>query len=115
MSNLFADIPTELDEELVTVLLKLPGVRLERIVSRGQASPPGFWYDQDVGEWVAVLKGAATLEVEGRDEVKLSAGGHLYLPPRCRHRVTWTDPEQNTIWLALFVPDADVDLSLGQL
>ncbi|MEM8580106.1 MAG: cupin domain-containing protein [Pseudomonadota bacterium] len=105
MSNLFADIPTELDEELITVLLKLPGVRLERIVSRGQASPPGFWCDQDVGEWVAVLKGAARLEVEGRDEVKLGAGDHLYLPPHCRHRVTWTEPEQDTIWLALFVPE----------
>lgn len=105
MSNLFEDIPERLDEEFVSVLLQHPGIRLERIVSRGQSSPPGFWYDQKEGEWVAVIKGAAKLEIEGEGQKRLGPGDYLYLPPHCRHRVTWTDPNQDTIWLALFVPD----------
>ncbi len=64
MPNLFSDIPAVFPEELMTPLLKCSGVRLERIVSRGQASSPGFWYEQDEGEWVAVLQGAARLEIE---------------------------------------------------
>lgn len=104
MQNLLDDIPDTLAEELVTPLLVRPGVRLERIVSRGQASPPDFWYDQDEGEWVAVIKGAARLEIEGEGERTLGPGDHLFLPAHCRHRVTWTDPDQVTIWLALFVP-----------
>ena len=60
--NLFAGIDEEKrDEELLTTLAERPGVRIERIVSTGQASPPGFWYDQDWGEWVVLLSGRARL------------------------------------------------------
>ena len=45
--QLLADLPAALDEELSETLLAGRGVRLERIVSFGQASPDGFWYDQD--------------------------------------------------------------------
>ncbi|WP_232530152.1 hypothetical protein [Rosistilla oblonga] len=55
--NLFADLPTSLTEELVNVLAENPQVRIERIVSTGQFTKPGFWYDQDEHEWVVVLKG----------------------------------------------------------
>jgi len=60
--NLFADLPKQLPEELVTTLLDADNVRMERIVSNGHASPEGFWYDQDQHEWVMVLKGAARLQ-----------------------------------------------------
>ena len=103
MPSLFADIPTALSEEHTTPLLDVPGARLERIVSRGQVSPTGFWYDQDEDEWVAVIQGAARLEIEEQGELSLGPGDHVFLPAHCRHRVTWTDPEQVTIWLALFV------------
>lgn len=49
-SNLFADIPRSSLDERITSLLTTPTVRIERIVSHGQASPPGFWYDQSQHE-----------------------------------------------------------------
>ena len=66
--NLFAGIDEEKrDEELLTTLAERPGGRIERIVSTGQASPPGFWYDQDWGEWVVLLTGAARLRFADED------------------------------------------------
>jgi cupin 2 domain-containing protein len=102
--NLYRPLPDATAGEVVTTLLSQPSVRLERIVSHGQASPPGFWYDQPEGEWVIVLQGAARLELEGEGEVALHPGDHLYLPPHRRHRVTWTTPDIPTIWLALYLP-----------
>jgi len=26
------------------------------------------------------------------------------LPAKCRHRVDWTDPDEPTVWLAVFYP-----------
>lgn len=100
--NLFANIPEHLDYELTSKLLRDRSVRIERIVSRGQASPPDYWYDQTEHEWVVVLTGKATLKIEGQTEMILGPGDTLYLPAHTRHRVEWTDPQQNTIWLAVF-------------
>lgn len=99
--NLFTDIPARLADEQFVELLSSPHCRIERIVTRGQSSPPGFWYDQDRAEWVVVLAGAARLTIEGGAEHVLRAGDHLLIPAHCRHRVEWTDPEQATIWLAV--------------
>ena len=64
------------------------GVRLQRIVSFGQASPDGFWYDQAETEWVTVLTGRARIRIADQvDEIALGAGDTLLLPARCRHRV----------------------------
>lgn len=102
--QLLADLPAALDEELSETLLAGRGVRLERIVSFGQASPDGFWYDQDEAEWVVVLAGRARLAIAGEAADRdLGPGDAVYLPRHCRHRVTWTDPSQPTVWLALFV------------
>jgi len=100
--NLFAEIPENLDQELVEELLRNRSVRIERIVSRGQSSPPDFWYDQAEHEWVVVLAGKATLNIEGQSEMMLGPGDSLHLPAHTRHRVEWTDPRQDTIWLAVF-------------
>jgi cupin 2 domain-containing protein len=90
--------------ETVDSLLKGNGIRLERIVSCGHASPAGFWYDQQEAEWVMVLTGRARLTIEGETEDReLGPGDTLFLPARCRHRVTWTAPDQATVWLALFL------------
>ena len=108
--NLFAALPKPGTEEHVEVLLERPGVRLERIVSHGQASPPGYWYDQDEGEWVLVLRGQARLRLEGEAEDRLlGPGDHLYLAPHVRHRVAWTTPDEPTVWLALFIQDESDD------
>lgn len=102
VANLFADIPPELPEELLSELLKGKSFRLERIVSRGQATPPGQWYDQAWDEWVLLLQGEAALTIEGRPEpVRLGTGDHLLLPAHCRHRVEWTAADESTLWLAL--------------
>lgn len=66
MENLFSDTPTHADEEQLNDILSRPGLRIERIVSTGQASPPGFWYDQDWDEWVVLLSGGAGLAIEGK-------------------------------------------------
>ena len=85
-------------EERFFPLLEGPGFRLERIVSNGAASPPGFWYDQDAAEWVALVRGGATLEFEdGR--VALEAGDCLLIPAHARHRVA--EASADAIWLAL--------------
>src|SRR4051812_40938127 len=100
--NLFAHIPDRADEEEVTELLAAPDLRIERIVSTGQASPPGFWYDQDWDEWVVVLSGTAELRLEEEAEPRrLRRGDYLHLPARARHRVAWTDPGEPTVWLAI--------------
>ncbi|MGD9738960.1 MAG: cupin domain-containing protein [Bauldia sp.] len=88
--------------EEVTELLARPGVRIERIVSTGQSSPDGFWYDQAADEWVVLLAGAARLQVEGEAAPRtLEPGDYLVIPAHCRHRVDWTDPAAVTVWLAV--------------
>ena len=101
--NIFADLPEDIDQECIEELIKGRTCRIERIVSRGQASPPGFWYDQEEHEWVLVLCGQARLQFEGQAEsVALAPGDHLQIPAHTKHRVEWTDPTVETIWLAVF-------------
>ena len=100
--NLFADIPARLTREEITMLLSTPALRLERIVSRGQASPPGFWYDQPQAEWVIVLAGSARLRfADEADDRSMQAGDYVHIAAHRRHRVAWTDPTQATVWLAV--------------
>jgi cupin 2 domain-containing protein len=99
--NLFDGIGGALPRERFDELLRTQGFRIERIVSRGQVSPPGFWYDQETDEWVLLLSGAATLCFADGSSFDLKSGDYLFIPRRCRHRVTWTDPERDTVWLAV--------------
>jgi cupin 2 domain-containing protein len=84
--------------ELLTTVLQESGFRLEHIISNGAASPPGFWYDQDEPEWVALLRGHATLEFEG-GRLTLKPGDSLLIPAHARHRVA--DTSSDAVWLAL--------------
>ena len=100
--NLFANVSRALEQEEITELLAAPNVTIERIVSFGQASPPGFWYDQARPEWVILLAGAAGLRFEGDAEIRtLKSGDYLHIPAHQRHRVEWTDQSEPTIWLAV--------------
>lgn len=100
--NLFAELPHGMPDELMDALVCTSAVRIERIVSHGHSSPPGFWCDQAQAEWVVVLRGAARLRIEGRpDEIQLGPGDHLELLPHQRHRVEWTTPDEPTVWLAV--------------
>jgi cupin 2 domain-containing protein len=100
--NLFDDLPKATGQETLLDLFKRPGVRIERIVSTGQSSPPGFWYDQAHGEWVAVLAGEARLRFEDEPAARtLHAGDFLDIAAHRRHRVEWTHPTEPTVWLAV--------------
>jgi len=102
VSNLYADIPEALPDELVQAIFKRPNIRIERIVSRGHCSPDGFWYDQERDEWVLLVQGRAGLAFEGNPHiVELKPGDHLLIPAHRRHRVAWTADAQETIWLAV--------------
>jgi len=100
--NLFENIPENAPEELVTALLSSKDIRIERIVSFGQSSPDGFWYDQEENEWVLLLEGSATLRFEAGDPVDLKPGDHLNIPAGKRHRVEKTDQNCRTVWIAVF-------------
>lgn len=100
-ASLFDNIPTELPEELFTTLVTGNGVTIERIVSKGHASAEGHWYDQETREWVLVVKGEARLQFEGKDEMHLKKGDHLFIPAHARHRVVWTPEDRETIWVAV--------------
>ena len=100
--NLFDGIPARLPAEQFTTLVAAPSVRIERIVSRGHASPKDFWYDQDRPEWVVVLAGSAAIRFEGEASARtLKRGDYLHIPAHARHRVEWTDAGEPTIWLAV--------------
>ena len=100
--NLLDNLPAALPEELFTTILQADGLRVERIVSQGHASPPGFWYDQEENELVIVLEGSAAVQFEGDAEpVELRRGSYLNIPAHTRHRVAWADPTEKTVWLAI--------------
>lgn len=91
-----------LPQELTETLLERPGLRLERIISTGQATPEGEWYDQKRAEWVILLQGRASLRIESQSElIELFPGDYVDIPAHCRHRVEWTDPDEASVWLAI--------------
>jgi cupin 2 domain-containing protein len=100
--SLLGGLPSPQAEEQVERLIDGPGVRIERIVSTGQASPPGFWYDQPDDEFVVLLSGAARLRFEADDLVlDLKPGDWVEIPAHVRHRVESTQVEPPTVWLAV--------------
>jgi cupin 2 domain-containing protein len=101
--NLLADLPSSRAGEIVETLASGRGARIERIVSHGQASPDGFWYDQDAAEFVVLLSGAARLRFADEAEARaLAPGDAIDIAAHRRHRVEWTDPERPTVWLVIF-------------
>lgn len=99
--NIFASIPENLVDESVELLLRSESVRVERIISKGNVSPATGWYDQEDDEWVLLLAGAAIIAFENDIDLNLVAGDHIKIPAHTRHKVKWTDPETETIWLAI--------------
>jgi cupin 2 domain-containing protein len=103
--DLLAMLPDAAGAELFETLVARDGVRIERIISKGQTTPVGEWYDQPWHEWVLLLKGEALVQLEGEPELcRLVPGQWILLPARHRHRVEWTLPERETVWLALHWP-----------
>lgn len=108
--NMFSNIPEQLPEELIESILDGGRVRIERIVSRGHVTTPGQWYDQEWDEWVLLLQGHATLLYESdREFLSMKAGDYLLIPAHTRHRVEWTQPDEDTIWLAVYLESSNKD------
>lgn len=101
INNIFADVPKDLDAEEFKEILTAPAVRIERIISKGHTSPEQGWYDQKENEWVIVLEGAAAVLFKSGKEFLLRKGDYIHIPSHTRHKVTWTDPEHETVWLAV--------------
>lgn len=99
--NIFNNLPEALNGEVFEPLLQTPGLLLERIVSNGQVTPEGEWYDQERDEWVLLLRGCAGLRFEGEETITLTPGDYQHIPAHCRHRVEWTSEQEQTVWLAL--------------
>jgi cupin 2 domain-containing protein len=99
--NLFPEPSNSSSAEAVEILWSGQRFFVERIVSQGHATPPGQWYDQDTDEWAVLLGGAARRRVEGRQELlEVRPGDYVLLPAHRRHRVDWTDPDRDSVWLA---------------
>lgn len=101
--NAFEAIRRDTDGEIVDVLARASGGRVVRYVSHGHASKPGFWYDQQEDEFVVVLAGRARVALGDDETVELGAGDYLWIPAHARHRVEWTDPDQDTVWLCAYL------------
>ena len=101
MKNLLQNIPDQLPEERFETLVKNENIHIERIVSKGHISPKEGWYDQDQNEWVLLLKGAARLAFEDGSELNMGPGDSLEIPAHVKHKVVWTDPDEETVWVGV--------------
>jgi len=102
IKNIF-QLPATVDgnRELFETLIKTRNIHIERIVSTGQVSPSGFWYDQKDDEWVTLLQGNATLEYDNGEKIELNPGDYLLIPTHQRHRITFTSEQPACIWIAI--------------
>ncbi len=108
--NIFASVPDTLVAEQFLTLASSSNVEIERIVSTGQASPAGYWFDQGWTEWVIVLSGSAGLRLESEEQERtLQAGDYVEIPAHAKHRVEWTDATQPTVWLAVHIHASPAD------
>ncbi len=100
ISNIFKKIPKNLNEEIFEELVSKNNIKIERIVSKGHTSTKSGWYNQEHEEWVMLLQGEAVLSFEKKDVV-LKAGDYIKISAGVKHKVSWTKPNFETIWLAV--------------
>jgi cupin 2 domain-containing protein len=106
MPNLFSFPDHHGDGEMFTPLAEAAGFRVERIVSWGDVTSEGTWYDQDHDEWVVVLQGEGVVEDVCGTRTVLAEGDSLFLPAHLRHRVVQTSSTPPCIWLAVHGADS---------
>ena len=63
--NLFSNIPLHIDDEIFDTILASDGFEIKRIISKGNQSPPDYWYDQERNEWVMVPASAGSTRPGG--------------------------------------------------
>ncbi len=98
--NIFTKIPKDLDEEFFEKLISQDNIKIQRIISKGHTSPKSGWYNQNENEWVIILQGEAILSFEEKD-INLKVGDYINIPAHTKHKVSWTKPNTQTIWLAV--------------
>ncbi len=104
VANIYADLPKQGPDELFQTLLAKENIKIERIISRGHACRTDEWYDQQQDEWVMLIKGQAKLQYKSNATIiLLNPGDYIYIPAHTKHRVHWTAPEMETIWLAIHI------------
>lgn len=101
MMNIFDVIPENLSAEVFENIVDSKNLKIERIISKGHSSPATGWYDQSQNEWVILLKGEAIIAFENEPSVTLKEGDYLNIGAHKKHKVAWTTPERETIWLAV--------------
>ena len=101
MANIYKISQATNQEEIFEQLASGQDLIIERIISTGQTTPSGQWYDQDIDEWVVLLQGEAELTYLDQSKVKLKAGDYLLIPAHEKHRVEYTSIEPPCIWLAV--------------
>ena len=102
LNNIYSDIPKHIPDEIFEEILRSDTVKIERIISKGHGTPRGVWYDQTQNEWVILLKGKAKLMFEGNAElIEMNPGDYMYIPAHCKHRVEYTEPDKETLWLTI--------------
>jgi cupin 2 domain-containing protein len=99
--NIKDSLPLTLTEEQFQTLAQKGNVKIERILSYGQATPTGEWYDQRQDEWVMLVQGEARLEYDDGSQIDLKKGDYVMIPAHTKHRVAWTIENELTIWLAV--------------
>jgi len=99
--NIFTNIPKQLPDEIFEDIISTQNLKIERIISKGHTTPISQWYDQDTDEWILVLQGDAIISFEDSKDVHLRVGDYLNIPAHTKHRVSWTIPNTETIWLAV--------------
>ena len=101
-NNLFDCIPEFLNDEVFDVIVKSKNIKVERILSKGQRTPIGEWYDQNMNELVVLLRGRANiLFEEDYNLTELKPGDYINIPAHVKHRVEWTDENALTVWLTI--------------
>jgi len=100
--NIFDIMPQDFSGEISEIIENTPSLRIERIVSTGQISAEGFWYDQSEHEWILLLQGEAKLEYINGEIIELKIGDYINIPPHKKHRVVFTSSSPQCIWLCIF-------------
>ena len=96
--NLFAGADAPAEGERFEALLTHKNVEIKRIISSDAISPTEYVQAED--EWVVLLRGEATLEING-EAVELRPGDYVFLPAGTPHTVRRTSA--GALWLAVHV------------
>ncbi len=100
-ANIFQKLPDASVDEVFEPIVTGKGLKIERIVSQGQRTPPGQWLKSPWSEWVLLLQGEAELVFFDGGPVVLKPGDHIHIPAHVKHRVEWVSPQKTVIWLAI--------------